>query len=70
MLRFFREFVFQRFGNAVKNGVNSVREINAKYAEPQLKTGFFVKFSLLCLRLYLILLLGILVFKFYTIFKK
>ena len=50
-----------------KNSFSQIAEINRKYAHPQLKTGKAVKVSLLLLRLYLILLVGILFYKFYTI---
>jgi hypothetical protein len=43
----------------------TVRRINEKYAHPALKTSKGVKFSLFCLRIYLILLIGLLFFKFY-----
>ena len=48
----------------VKNTVNTVKSINRKYATPQIKMTRLVKFSLLSLRLYLIFLVGILVYKF------
>ncbi len=49
---------------------SAVREINKKYAVPQLKTSRAVRFALLCLRLYLILLLVLLFFKFFTTIKN
>ena len=44
-----------------------IREINEKYRTPHVKMTPAVKFALLCLRLYLFLLVGLLVFKFYTV---
>ncbi len=44
-----------------------VREINEKYREPRLKMTPLIRYSLLILRLYLILLVIILVYKFYTV---
>jgi hypothetical protein len=46
-----------------------VIEINRKYAEPQIKASRGVKWALVGLRLYLLLLVGILFFKFYTLVR-
>ena len=45
--------------------VQTVRGINRKYATPHLKTTRFVRVCLGLLRGYLVLLIGILVFKFF-----
>ena len=50
-----------------KQTLTQIREINRKYAIPQIKTTKLVRISLLILRGYLILLLGILVYKFITL---
>jgi hypothetical protein len=52
-----------------KNTLSTVRSINQKYAKPQIKMTPMVKFSLLSLRLYLIFLVGILVYRFITILR-
>ena len=52
-----------------KTTASTVKSINQKFAEPQIKMTPFVKFSLLSLRLYLLLLVGILVFKFITMLR-
>ncbi|MEI6653429.1 MAG: hypothetical protein WCP45_01565 [Verrucomicrobiota bacterium] len=44
-----------------------VREINKKYAKPNVEMSRWVKASLLFLRLYLILLVGLLLYKFITL---
>ena len=44
-----------------------IKEINKKYSKPRLKMTPLVKASLLVLRLYLIMLVVILVYKFYTV---
>lgn len=44
-----------------------IKEINDKYRNPRLKMTPLVKASLLVLRLYLIMLVAILLYKFYTI---
>jgi len=50
-----------------KNTVSTVKSINQKYAQPQIKMTPMVKASLLALRLYLIFLVGILVYRFITL---
>ena len=47
-----------------KNTVRTVKSINQKYAKPEIKMTRWVKFSLLSLRLYLLFLVGILVYRF------
>ncbi len=47
-----------------KNTAHTVRAINRRYATPHLKTTRFVRVCLGLLRGYLVLLIGILVFKF------
>lgn len=47
-----------------KNTIEAVRDINQKYATPHLKTTRLVRLSLGLLRGYLLLLVGVLVFKF------
>jgi len=48
---------------------DKVREINRKYKKPRITMTPAVKFALLCLRLYLIALLLILAYKFFTLVK-
>jgi hypothetical protein len=48
-----------------KNSIEAVRDINQKYATPHLKTTRFVRICLGLLRGYLLLLIGILAFKFF-----
>ena len=47
--------------------VSRIREINEKYRVPHVKMTRGVKFALLMLRIYLLLLVGILFFKFFTL---
>jgi hypothetical protein len=44
-----------------------IREINQKYAKPNVEMSGWVKASLLFLRVYLILLVGLLLYKFITL---
>jgi len=53
-----------------KNTVAQVREINHKYGKPRIKMTPMVKVALLSLRIYLIILIGIMLFKFITTLKK
>jgi hypothetical protein len=49
--------------------MSTVKSINQKFATPQIKMTPWVKFSLLSLRLYLIFLVGILVYRFITMLR-
>lgn len=48
---------------------NKIREINQKYATPRAKMTKGAGLALFILRIYLILLMGILVFKFIIVVK-
>ena len=48
-------------------GLDRIREINRKYAKPRIPMTRMVNISLLFLRLYLIFLVGLLIFKFWTL---
>jgi hypothetical protein len=54
-------------GRTFKRWTAKIKEINEKYKQPRLKMTPLVKVSLLVLRLYLIMLVIILVYKFYTV---
>ena len=47
--------------------IPKIKEINKKYSQPRLKMTPLVKVSLIVLRLYLIGLVIILIYKFYTV---
>ena len=47
-----------------ESALNQVRAINRKYAQPQIRMTAFVKVCLVSLRLYLVVLIGLMVFKF------
>jgi hypothetical protein len=70
MGEFFNDFIISRIKRFFVNTFSAVSAINRKYATPHIRTSRAVKFALLCLRLYLILLIGILFFKFFTVLKK
>ncbi len=46
-----------------------IREINEKYATPNIEMSKWVKLSLLSLRFYLIFLVGLLLYKFITLVR-
>lgn len=56
--------------NWFKGRFGKIAEINQKYSNPRVKMTKGVKVALFMLRLYLILLVGILVLKFITLVKK
>jgi hypothetical protein len=56
-----RRFLERRFYAIIK--------INRRYATPRIKMTPMVRFALLTLRLYLLLLVGLLVYKFVTLLK-
>lgn len=53
--------------STIANGVAAVRAINKKYEHPRITMSPAIKAALLLLRLYLIFLVLLLVYKFYTI---
>ncbi|MEI6104908.1 MAG: hypothetical protein WCP70_13290 [Methanothrix sp.] len=55
--------------NMVQEWIGKVKEINHKYSQPRLHMTPLVKASLLALRIYLIILVMILVYKFYLVVR-
>jgi hypothetical protein len=53
-----------------KKLLDGISEINRKYAEPEIEMTLLVRICLLVLRLYLITLVGLIVFKFVTTWTK
>lgn len=62
----FKEILGGRMISFVKGSRGRIAEINQKYAKPRIKMTPVVRFSLFCLRIYLLLLVIILVYKFIT----
>jgi len=56
-----------RIRTFLRNRFSKIREINRKYAVPRIRTSGTVSLALLFLRLYLIVLIGTLFFKFATL---
>jgi len=50
-----------------RHNYEKIQAINRKYAVPDVEISAWVKLSLLSLRLYLIFLLGLLLYKFITL---
>ncbi|MDA8154965.1 MAG: hypothetical protein M0Z52_00705 [Actinomycetota bacterium] len=55
--------------NFLRHNYAKIREINKKYATPNVEMSAGVKFSLLVLRLYLIFLVALLLYKFITLVR-
>jgi len=53
--------------NPIKNFVEKVREINRKYATPKIRLSRGTRWALLALRLYLIILVILLAYRFFTV---
>jgi hypothetical protein len=53
--------------NVIRKNVAKIREINQKYAVSRVRMSTGVKYSLLMLRIYLLFLVALLVYKFITI---
>lgn len=73
MMNPFKALSGKRVRNILRSVVWSrfytIRQINSKYSTPRIKTTPMVKIALLMLRVYLILLVLILIYKFYTLAK-
>jgi len=65
----FREFFIDGIRNFFREMVGNIREINRRYEKPHIRTTPMVRFCLLALRGYLIVLVGILLYKFITVIK-
>jgi hypothetical protein len=57
----------ERIIDGFRDLFQAIREINEKYKTPRIKTTRMVNFSLLMLRLYLVGMLILLVYKFITV---
>jgi hypothetical protein len=62
------ETVFgEKIGSVFQGWTNKVREINKKYEKPRIKMSRGVRIALLFLRIYLIMLVLLLGYKFWTL---
>jgi len=60
-------FVGERIGNFIREFTGKISSINQKYATPKIKLSGAAKFALLLLEIYLIVLVGLLAYRFWTI---
>ncbi len=58
-----------RIGSVFQGWIDKIREINKKYEKPRITMSRSVKIALLLLRIYLILLVVLLGYKFWTLLK-
>ena len=58
-----------RISHVARGWREKIKEINRKYSKPRLKMTPLVRAALLALRLYLIMLVIILIYKFYTLIR-
>ena len=57
-------------GASIAGNMEKVREINRRYSRPRISMSTAVRISLLILRIYLFVLVGLLVYKFITILTQ
>jgi hypothetical protein len=57
----------ERIGGFLRDSAGKITRINQKYATPKIRLSRGAKFALLLLELYLIFLVGLLAYKFWTI---
>jgi len=53
--------------NPIRNLINKIHEINQKYSKPKIRMSRPVRLALLSLRLYLIFLIVMLLYRFLTL---
>ena len=70
MRQIFRELSGKGIGRFLRSRFYTITQINRKYATPRIKTTRTVKVSLLILRIYLLIMMGILLYKFVTMVVK
>ncbi|MCX6691938.1 MAG: hypothetical protein NTW33_07785 [Methanoregula sp.] len=58
-----------RIGGVIRGWTDKITEINQKYAKPRIKMSRGVKIALLFLRVYLVLLVILLGYKFWTLLR-
>jgi len=69
MVKNFKELFNQRIKRFFRQKFYRITEINRQYANPRIKMTPLVSFSLVFLRFYLLFLVALLFFKFFTIVK-
>ncbi len=59
--------ILHAIGTVIADQVEAVRTVNRRYTEPRLKMSPAARWSLLALRIYLLVLVALLVYKFITL---
>jgi len=59
--------IFTAIGAVIADQVEAIRAVNRRYAEPRLKMSPAARRALLGLRVYLLVLVGLLAYKFVTL---
>jgi hypothetical protein len=65
----FEQVLGERIGSMAAGFAEKIHEINRKYEKPRITMSRGVKLALLFLRIYLILLVVLLAYKFWTLLK-
>ena len=60
-------FFGERIGNILREFTGKISSINQRYATPRIKLSVGAKIALLLLEIYLIVLVGLLAYRFWTI---
>lgn len=53
--------------SSLRSFAAKIREINHRYSKPHIEMSFWVKISLMALRIYLFVLVGLILYKFVVI---
>ena len=59
--------IFHAVGSVVADQIEAVRAVNRRFAKPRLTMSTAVRWALLGLRVYLLVLVGLLAYKFVTV---
>lgn len=59
--------VAENMRNVLRESIEKIREINRRYSKPRIRMSRSVRFALLMLRLYLLILVILLAYKFMTL---
>ncbi len=62
--------LFHSVATTIAGHVEKIREINQRYATPRIQMSPMVRLALLTLRLYLLVLVALLAYKFFTLLTQ
>lgn len=66
-IKILKKQIRKKINKFYENNFGKIIEINEKYENPKIEISPVVKISLLALKLYLLLIVGLLVYKFITL---